>query len=66
MADYELKPLQIKQHLIDVHKVEPKIPRKRYEREVWHSQHESIHNADINYYGSGVSFGGMSEDLNRG
>lgn len=43
MADFDLRPLQIKKHLIEVHKVMPKVPRKGYEREVWHSQHESVH-----------------------
>ena len=65
MADFDLRPLQIKKHLIEVHKVMSKVPRKGYEREVWHSQHESVH-AMEDYAGSGISLGGISEDLTRG
>jgi hypothetical protein len=51
MNDFNLRPLQIKKHLVEAHCIIPHIPRKRYEREVWHGQHESIHNVSVNNYG---------------
>ena len=60
MADFDLRPLQIKAHLIEVHKVTPNMPRKGYEREVWHNQHEAAH-IEEDYSRSGVSLGGISE-----
>ncbi len=46
MDDFKISPLQIKKHIVDDHKVEPNLPRKRYERECWHSQHEYLHRLD--------------------
>ncbi len=43
LADYDIRPLQIKKHIIEVHHVIPHLPRKGYERECWHGQHESAH-----------------------
>jgi hypothetical protein len=47
LNDFDLRPLQIKKHLIDVHRITPRRPRKGYEREVWHSQHEQEHTTGI-------------------
>ena len=43
MHDFNLRPLQIRKHLLEVHAVAPHQTKKGYEREVWHSQHESAH-----------------------
>jgi len=43
MNDFKLRPLQVRQHLIEVHHIEPKQARKGYEREVWHNQHDNEH-----------------------
>lgn len=40
MADFDLRPRQLAAHLRDAHGIEPRAARRRYEREVWHGQHE--------------------------
>jgi hypothetical protein len=50
MADFDLRPLQIRKHLVETHHVTPHIPRKRYEREVWHGQHEMAHSDEKERY----------------
>lgn len=40
LADFDMRPLELARHLRDAHDIEPRAARKRYEREVWHSQHE--------------------------
>jgi hypothetical protein len=66
MADFDLRPLQIRQHLIEAHKVMPNTARKpSFNREVWHDQHEYLHRTEDESKGSGVNFGGISEDCVR-
>jgi hypothetical protein len=50
MNDFNLRPLQIKEHLEKVHHIKAKAMKKGYEREGWSSQHEFAHkNPDWEY-----------------
>jgi hypothetical protein len=50
MNDFNLRPLQIKEHLEKVHHIKARQAKKGYERELWSSQHEFAHkNPDWQY-----------------